>query len=161
MITKNFVNFLIHASTYGVSYSYYPIIRNKNGGLVQGGYMSTEQLSYLFKNDKSSLGLSQNTFTIILGNGTTQPQADDLWLENQIETLTINSVSVSNNIGTENIEEVRYIVSVTNNKNEDITVSEIGLVFSYSPYYALFCREVFENVTIKPNESKSFSIVLS
>ena len=99
---------------------------------------------------------------IVLGSGKTAPSNNDYCMENIITTLTLDSGSVSDNLTTNNVsvnDNLKYLATFSNNTNEDIVVSEIGLIYNYSVDY-LLCREVIEPVTIKAGESRTFAITI-
>ena len=99
-----------------------------------------------------------------LGSGTTQETEKDIALENGISNLTCNSFSLTRKLS-QNIEiddnELRYIATFTNNTNEEIIVSEIGLIYDYGQWDTLLYRKTFSPITFAIGETKSFSIVLN
>ena len=101
----------------------------------------------------------------VLGSGTTKESDSDFKLEQQVDVLTNNSLSLTQVI-TNNEEfgdeEFRYVAIFTNNTQNKVTVTEIGLIFIYSdPNNILFYRKTFDPVTFEVGETKTFTIVLS
>lgn len=97
---------------------------------------------------------------IILGTGTTPPTYSDYKMENYNTGLTYSNAAVSwsapNMILTE---------SATNNTDANIIVSEVGVfgIYDTSATYQriLFTRNVIEPVTIKPGETKTFTVKIN
>ena len=96
---------------------------------------------------------------IVLGTGTTPPTYSDFRIETPVESsgYSNNSYSISGDC-----QQV-LTQSYTNKSSEDITVTELGLFVTDSDtneYFAkvLLTRNVISPVTIKPNETKTFTI---
>ena len=98
---------------------------------------------------------------IILGTGTTPPTYSDYRMENYNTGLTY-----SNSTASWSAPNVIITESATNNTDADITVSEIGMFGMDSgsnEYYnkVLYTRNVIEPVTIKPGETKTFTVKIN
>ena len=98
---------------------------------------------------------------IILGKGTTPPTYSDYRMENYDTGLTY-----SNSTASWAAPNVIITESATNNTDADITVSEIGMfgMDSNSNQYfnkVLYTRNVIEPVTIKPGETKTFTVKIN
>lgn len=112
----------------------------------------------------TNTGSSDSTSTqykgIILGTGTTPPAYSDYKMENYNTGLTYSNTTTSwsapNFILTE---------SATNNTDASIVVSEVGVfgMRSDSASYKkiLLTRNVIEPVTIKPGETKTFTVKIN
>lgn len=97
---------------------------------------------------------------IILGTGTTPPTYSDYKMENYSTGLTYSN-------STTNWSAPNFILteSATNNTDANIIVSEVG-VFGMRDDNAtyrkiLLTRNVIEPVTIKPNETKTFTVKIN
>lgn len=116
-----------------------------------------------------SIDTFYNGCYIFLGSGTTEPTKDDYTLEApyaySADGLHVVSIieSYKENYKTNRV----FTITVKNNSNEDITVSEIGWFLAWctdgttgatpSAYFKnLMAREVFEPVTIKQGEVRAF-----
>lgn len=97
---------------------------------------------------------------IILGTGTTPPTYSDYKMENYNTGLTYSNAAVSwsapNFILTE---------SATNNTDANIIVSEVGVFgtdeTSNTYQRILYTRSLIEPVTIKPGETKTFTVKIN
>lgn len=96
---------------------------------------------------------------VVLGTGTTPPTYSDFRIETPVNPTgySNNSYSVS-----DDCQQV-LTQSYTNKSSEDIIVTELGLFVTDSDInedYAkvLLTRNVISPVTIKPNETKTFTI---
>lgn len=96
---------------------------------------------------------------IVLGTGTTPPTYSDFRIETPVDSTgySNNSYFIS-----EDCQQV-LTQSYTNKSSEDIIVTELGLFVTDSDAnenYAkvLLTRNVISPVTIKPNETKTFTI---
>lgn len=96
---------------------------------------------------------------IVLGTGTTPPTYQDFKIETPVESsgYSNNSYSIS-----ADFQQV-LTQSYTNKSSEDIIITELGLFVTKSisnENYAkvLLTRNVISPVTIKPNETKTFTI---
>ena len=97
---------------------------------------------------------------IILGTGTTPPTYSDYKMENYNTGLTYSNSTISWSAPNVIITE-----SATNNTNANIIVSELG-VFGLEDGRAsnrkiLLTRNVISPVTIKPNETKTFTVKIN
>lgn len=106
-----------------------------------------------------------NNINLIVGSGTTAATINDYSLESQVSSLTATSSSNSGN-RTPNYDD-GYILSCSrtfkNNTANDVTINELGLVtYLQNIGNFLIAREVLPApVTIAPNASYTFSIVIS
>lgn len=118
-----------------------------------------------------SIDTFYNGSYIFLGSGTTEPAKDDYTLEAPYAYseggLHVVSIieSYKENYNTNRV----FTITVKNNSNEDITVSEIGWFLAWctdgttgatpSAYFKnLMAREVIEPVTIHPGEVRAFTM---
>ena len=97
---------------------------------------------------------------IILGTGTTPPTYSDYRMENYNTGLTY-----SNSTASWSAPNVIITESATNNTDANIIVSELG-VFGLEDGRAsnkkiLLTRNVIEPVTIKPGETKTFTVKIN
>ena len=98
---------------------------------------------------------------IILGKGTTPPTYSDYKMENYNIGVTY-----SNSTASWSAPNVIITESATNNTDANIIVSEIGMFGTDSDnnqYYnkVLYTRNVIEPVTIKPGETKTFTVKIN
>ena len=96
---------------------------------------------------------------IVLGTGTTPPTYNDFKIETPVESSGYSNNSYSVSADCQQVLTQSY----TNKSSEDITVTELGLFVSdtnANVNYAkvLLTRNVISPVTIKPNETKTFTI---
>ena len=96
---------------------------------------------------------------IVLGTGTTPPTYQDFKIETPVESSGYSNNSYSVSADCQQVLTQSY----TNKSSEDITVTELGLFVSdtdVNENYAkvLLTRNVISPVTIKPNETKTFTI---
>lgn len=96
---------------------------------------------------------------IVLGTGTTPPTYSDFRIETPVESSGYSNNSYSISADCQQVLTQSY----TNKSSEDITVTELGLFISdadSNENYAkvLLTRNVISPVTIKPNETKTFTI---
>ena len=96
-------------------------------------------------------------FCIRLGSGVTEPTESDFKLSSAITGLTLVGSTKFNR----NDTSILTVVSVyKNNTDSDITVNEIGLMFSNTSTY-LLGREVLDSpVTIKAGETYTFTVIV-
>ena len=97
---------------------------------------------------------------IILGTGTTPPTYSDYRMENYNTELTYSNATVS-----WSAPNVILTESATNNTDANIIVSEVGVFGTYdtSTTYQriLYTRTLIEPVTIKPGETKTFTVKIN
>jgi hypothetical protein len=118
-----------------------------------------------------SIDTFYNGSYIFLGSGTTVPTKDDYTLEVPYTYASdgLHVVSMAKSYKETYTTNRVYTITVKNNSNEDITVSEIGWFLAWctdgttgatpSAYFKnLMAREVFEPVTIKPGETRAFTM---
>lgn len=155
MLLKNAKNVLL--SWVFSSSTYY---KRKDGTLSD--YTSMSDVFTTVSTSKNKLGSY-----FVVGTGTTQETEQDYKLENEIETLTLDSFVVTNKMSNEDHmnDKIYYRAVVTNNTTENITVNEIGIESHQSSTYSedktiLWYRKVIDPVTIAPNESYAFAIDL-
>ena len=96
---------------------------------------------------------------IALGTGTTPPTYSDFRIETPVEPSGYSNNSYSVSADCQQVLTQSY----TNKSSEDITVTELGLFVTDSDTNAnagkvLLTRNVISPVTIKPNETKTFTI---
>ena len=96
---------------------------------------------------------------IALGTGTTPPVYSDFKIENPVEPAGYSNDSYSISADCQQVLTQSY----TNKSSEDIIVTELGLFTTDNKddkNYAkvLLTRNVISPVTIKPNETKTFTI---
>ena len=129
---------------------------------LEGSFQSIAPVMGSYYDNSGSNGFKFGYYKgIILGTGTTPPAYSDFRMENYNTGLTYSNATASwsapNMILTE---------SATNNTDSDITVSEIGVFgmdSNNNQYYnkVLYTRNVIEPVTIKPNETKTFTVKIN
>lgn len=96
---------------------------------------------------------------IALGTGTTPPTYSDFRIETPVEPSGYSNNSYSISADCQQVLTQSY----TNKSSEDIIVTELGFFVcddDANEYYAkvLLTRNVISPVTIKPNETKTFTI---
>lgn len=114
--------------------------RNNNNTFLNIQYGSLSQLD------------NNGRFCLVLGSNNTPVTIDDCEWKNDITDLS--TISLSFSIATVNGNRVLRITrSVVNNTENDITVSEVGLVvMEYSRQKILIAREVLDTpITVKAN----------
>ena len=94
-----------------------------------------------------------------MGTGTTPPTYSDFRIETPVESSGYSNNSYSISADCQQVLTQSY----TNKSSEDITVTELGLFVSdeasnENAAKALLTRNVISPVTIKPNETKTFTI---
>lgn len=141
----------------------YKVIRQVDGSYtpLNGSPVSVRPISGDFYNESGSYDTVRCYYEgIILGTGTTPPTYSDYKMENYKTGLTYSNSTISwfapNLIITE---------SATNKTGADIIVSEVG-VFGVDDQKAsnrkiLLTRNVIEPMTIKPNETKTFTVKIN
>lgn len=133
------------------------IISFTNGESIPLNYLNKSKQAILTSDATKTEGVF-----IAYGNGTTIATSNDYNLESEITDLTLlgNSLSITDN---------GYVVvsSIKNTSNEDIIVKELGIFETSKSEYGyrstfMLARNVFENpVTIKPNETKTFTVTIN
>lgn len=113
-----------------------------------------------YNNVGTQSSVSSNYKGIILGTGTTPPTYSDYKMENYGIGLTY-----SNQTATWSAPNMILTESATNNTDASIIVSEVG-VFGMQENNGrykkiLFIRNVIEPITIKPNETKTFTVKIN
>ena len=149
------------AGSYGTSE--YNIIKQTDGTYtaLDATPSYIRSLSGEFYNDVGTQpSVGSNYKGIILGTGTTPPTYSDYKMENYNTGLTY-----SNRTATWSAPNMILTESATNNKDASIIVSEVG-VFGMEDKNAgykkiLFTRNVIEPITIKPNETKTFTVKIN
>lgn len=121
-------------------------------------------LNFLNKSKQAILTSDTTTEGVFIayGNGTTIATSNDYNLESEITDLTLlgNSVFITDN---------GYITtsSIKNTSNEDIIVKELGLFETSKSQFGdrstfMLTRNVLETpITIKPNETKTFTVTIN
>lgn len=100
------------------------------------------------------------------GSGTTEPTADDYTLESPISTLTGSSATCGKTASGK-----QYTQVVTNETNEDVTITELGLFVLVNATYnyatvmnssIMLYREVLDApVTLEPGQTATFTAELT
>lgn len=113
-------------------------------------------------NPKSSL---YNNMKLYVGNGTTIPTVDDYNMESKITTLTELGHNRTAPSGISDNFMLTASTTFKNNTNEAITVSELGFITGYNDQYPdsgsfLLAHELIEPVTIQPNETYAFTMII-
>lgn len=166
MLTNNFrriLNYMFKNETLAVKNN----IVGLHGKIIDYTNADSNPLNYL-NTSKQAILTSDSTATegvfIAYGNGTTIATSNDYNLESEISGLTLlgNFLSITDN---------GYITtsSVKNTSNEDIIIKELGLFetsYGQDIYGArltfMLTRNVLETpITIKPNETKTFTITIN
>lgn len=111
-------------------------------------------------------GYSTGITFLSYGSGTTDPTTDDYTLESPISTLTGSSASCGKTASGK-----QYTQVVTNETNEDITITELGLfvlvhINSISELAmrssVMLYREVLDTpVTLEPGQTATFTVELT
>lgn len=128
MTTKNFINFMrtifaAHGSGSGYATKYE--IKNVSGTV---NYIGTRiafpsSLSYDLQIN------SNNSSGIWLGNGTTQPTADDYTIESRITSgISLNGTTFKNSYDENDNLQKEILLNLHNSSNASITISEIALM---------------------------------
>lgn len=101
-----------------------------------------------------------SSYTAHVGSGTTPPTADDYALENRIVNgVSIISCDITNTNGV-----VGFHCTVYNSGSSPITITEFGIVAenviksNSNAGSVLLSRDVFDEVTVQPEETISFYI---
>ena len=133
------------------------IINETNGDSIPLNYLNTSRQTIL----TSDTSATQGVF-IAYGKGTTIATSNDYNLESEITDLTLlgNSLSITDN---------GYVVvsSIKNTSNADIIVKELGIFETSKSEYGemstfMLTRNVLETpITIKPNETKTFTVTIN
>lgn len=167
MLLKNFIVSLasgIAAPT--TSSSHNPLYRKSTKGIeykiTNGDIGALYSMSgSMYSNEVGSDGISTigPYRGIALGTGTTPPTYSDFRIETPVEPSGYSNNSYSISADCQQVLTQSY----TNKSSEDITVTELGLFVcdsgTYSSYTkVLLTRNVISPVTIKPNETKTFTI---
>lgn len=141
----------------------YNIIQQTDGSYtsLDGSPSYIRSLNGNFYNDAGTNASTSASYKgIILGTGTTPPTYSDYKMENYITGLTY-----SNQTATWSAPNFILTESATNNTDTSIIVSEVGVfgMLENSGRYkkVLFIRNVIEPVTIKPNETKTFTVKIN
>ena len=141
-----------------------------NGQLITSDYSGFYIVPYLKKarqiiNTNESDNTGVGVFTAF-GSGSSVESSSDYKLESELDTLTL----ISN---TTNIASEAFVITSTvkNSTDEDILISELSTfmnstrTLSGDPYYSktfMLTRNVLETpITIKPNETKTFTITIN
>lgn len=120
--------------------------------------LNSSQIRYPFESDMyQSVDINyvnSNGFQIVFGKGTTAATRSDYTLESVINNLTLISANMS-----KMSDDVFFDISASliNQTDEDITITEFGIIECYSSTKFLLNRELIEPVIIKPNEIYHFA----
>ena len=120
-----------------------------------------------------SIDTFYNGSYIFLGSGMTAPTKDNYTLEAPYTYASdgLHVVSMAKSYKETYTTNRVYTITVKNNSNEDITISEIGWFLAWctdgttgstlSAYFRnLMAREVFEPVTLQPGETRPFTMTI-
>lgn len=157
MITRNLTKLLIRMTT-GQDAKYVSL----TGDVVQSNINFFDRIGKTLHaaTNSDSYNRYHTTKTIRIGTGNTEPTFDDYKLEQMLDIEPVNIMMTGNN----NSDETYCILTAVfnNNTDSDWTVSEIGLIAGIinGTHSALFAREVFEPVIVKPGQVFSGSIKL-
>ena len=153
MLTKNGRKMLLSRAV-----DKYLYLKCKDGSYANGlGY---GQVSYMMGNVQTNYKDSSGCCFFRFGNGTTKETENDYMIESLIDNLTINSATCTKLFDNYDDCYLQYRASVTNNTNENITISEIGLESYLNDYEWIWYHKTFEPITLAPNETKTFAIDL-
>ena len=166
MLLKNFIVSLASGvavpTTNGSSN---PLFRKTTQGddfqIKSGSLSEIYSVSGSIYNTKGSNGIATvgRYRGIVLGTGTTPPTYQDFKIEAPVESSGYSNNSYSVSADSQQVLTQSY----TNKSSEDIIVAELGIFVcddNTNEYYAkvLLSRNVIPPVTIKPNETKTFTI---
>ena len=166
MLLKNFIVSLASGvaapTTDGSSNPLYRKTTQGNDLQIRSGSLGDiYSVSGSIYNTKSSNGISTigRYRGIVLGTGTTPPTYQDFKIEAPVESSGYSNNSYSISADCQQVLAQSY----TNKSSEDIIVTELGLFatdLDTNPNSAkvLLTRNVISPVTIKPNETKTFTI---
>lgn len=167
MLLKNFIISLASGvATPTTTNSTNPLFRKATTGAgyqIRSGSMSTihSVSGSAYNNTTGSNGIDTTGIYkgVVLGTGTTPPTYSDFRIEAPVEPTGYSNNSYSVSADCQQVLTQSY----TNKSSEDIIVTELGLFVSdadNNENYAkvLLTRNVISPVTIKPNETKTFTI---
>lgn len=154
MLTKNAKNIMLGLMNGWTGLNNYYVDLKKTDGTTT----KTKPYASFFTNANAST-LSTSYTNIIFGGGTT-PETDlDYKLETQISGLTVHSFTLTENISSNlevGLDSLQYRASVSNNTNENISISEIGFIQNSILLY----RKTFDPITLAPGDTYTFAIDL-
>ena len=167
MLLKNFIVSLASGVAAPItSSSSNPLYRKATTGTnyqIQTGYIDTiySISGSRYSNTTGSNGIDTagKYKGIVLGTGTTSPTYRDFRIETPVESSGYSNNSYSISADCQQVLTQSY----TNKSSEDIIVTELGLFVTDSDSNenfakVLLTRNVISPVTIKPNETKTFTI---
>ena len=158
MILKNWKNMIL--GYLASSSNSYALVRYWDNSTTEGTQTKVVPISNTSTNPSGSYQ------AFVYGCGTTKESEYDYMLENRLTSLTINSFSMTKNYVTDiSVENVNfaYRAVVSNNTDENITISEIGIVRGVPDTPSscvLLYRKTFEPITLAPNDTYTFAIDL-
>ena len=189
MITRNFINAISCGGYIGFSNDTYigaSTIKKINSDLCKLSYNSSTSSgveSEIFKNIREhlfypltpkvyteDLGTESTTMAnqtfVYVGSGKTEPTYDDFNLESAISLskLKVKSHSISKPCDFKSLCNITVVFE--NISDEDIEVSEIGWFSKCcnggcdTIVWTLLARDVFDTITIKPGEVRSFVMTI-
>ena len=175
MINKNFLN--TWNTTYRMSgtMAYFKaIIKNINGAIDNIDRGESSSITPMAFNDNVSstkigdgTNLDGNSTYVFLGSGKTTPTVEDYKLESLIEysETGLNPLNLTILNKTEYDTLKTLILTVRNDSEEDIEISEIGnyvklSIVDYSGTF-MIARETFDTITMKPGEIRSFVMTIT
>ena len=149
MLNRNGKAVLKYQSGQGYSFSY--VLKNTAGNEISNNVATAAQRSTFF-----------GALSMMVGSGTTEPTKDDYRLESQENGLSV--VSSSSTAANTPSYQQNYILNYTrtykNNTESPITISEVGLYFTYDNNTFLITRDTFEPVVIQPNDIYVVSVTI-
>lgn len=121
-------------------------------------------------NDNWTISNIYNGNFLFLGSGKTNPTLDDYTLQSPINYNEngLHVISLNQNLKTDYKIFKSFHLTVKNNGTDPIEVSEIGWFAAWTSdgtYYSdsnwirtMFAREVFDTITLQPNEIRIFTM---
>lgn len=128
--------------------------------------MCVDGSAYLFGVSPNLLGQFMESLRIYVGSGTTEPTLDDYNLENidsRLSLVTKSGTNTSENASYEQNYIASFSATFMNETEDDITISEIGLIGESSSYQkkAMIARDLLDEPrTIHPGKTYTFSMTI-
>ena len=133
---------------------------------------NNQSMTLLNTNNSSSVVGAGSAFSnfmssliMVVGTSATEPTSHDYTITNQNAGLTVLNRTNTHSVGSYTQDYIAiYTVTYRNNTENDITVSEAGIIGNDaggagSPWF-LLARDVFDSVTIAPGETYTFSMYI-
>lgn len=133
---------------------------------VSVNMMCVDGSAYLFGVSANLLGQFMESLRIYVGSGTTEPTLDDYNLENidsRLSLVTKSGTNTSENASYEQNYIASFSATFMNKTEDDITISEIGLIGESSSYQkkAMIARDLLDEPrTIHPGKTYTFSMTI-